>query len=94
MILYFALLGRTENIKSENYFVWKVEEMPSELLERTESHFVTNTAKVNKQTSTEAIKQENVSIMYIFQTHITLITQDNILKLLSPFQNSIFTQAI
>lgn len=52
--------------------------------------------KQSEQTdfSTEAIKQENVSPMCIFQTHTTLISQDNILKSLLPLQNSLFTQAI
>lgn len=48
MKLNFALLRRTENIKSQNCFVLKVEEMLSELLERMESHFVTNSQ--SKQT--------------------------------------------
>lgn len=69
--------------------------MPSELLETMESHFfIKHSQSEQTDFSTEGIKQENISIMYIFQTHITLISQDNILKSLLSFQNSLFTQAI
>ena len=92
MKLNFALLGRTDNIESQNYSVLK--RLCTNCLKEWKPLCCMNSQSEQTDFSTEAIKQENVSVMYSFQTHITLIPQDNILKPLLPLQNSLFTQAI
>lgn len=88
MKLDFALLGRTENISEyiSKLFCFKIRrDVQWTAWNNGKPLYCKYNQSGGTDFSTRVIKQENVLLVYIFQTHVTSISQDNVLKSLLPF---------